>query len=302
MKLIILSIAILALNAKYTKNFGCDDYREALFQYGNAFTAYSANNSAKYYSQAPAGKSLGNCNVVPCVGSPVFLIEKAHQYIDQQFDLQNKYSSVQFLGFKRDPSKANVNHICYKLVFSLSHFGGKKYIGVELDAPIQGLGNASYKKMILNSDLDLVKKILGETKWDLSSEKINCGDQKLFYSFFNRGNTNNLGYSYAGQNQNTVSPFLLSQIAKANSASSGKVCSNAHYNRVFSRGKGDYYRDETQETDGPLRENFYCQAKGLSVDRIRIGCNLRGQLTVDNLESFQLIKRDHQGNLTKGPI
>jgi len=39
-------------------------------------------------------------------------------------------------------------------------------------------------------------------------------------------------------------------------------------------------------TSGALRENFYCSEKGLSVDRIRIGCRLTGRYTVDDLESF----------------
>jgi len=155
--------------------------------------------------------------------------------------------------------------------------------------------------MILNADIELVKDILGEKSWKLD-DKINCGDQKLFYSYFNRGNSNELGYGYAGRNGNTISPFLLNQIAAANTTQSGKVCSNSNYNRVFSRGLGNYFRDETQETSAPLRENFYCQKDGLPVDRIRIGCRLRGQILRDNLEAFQLIKRDNSGNLVPGPI
>ncbi len=79
---------------------------------------------------------MGKCNVVPCVGSPVFLIEKAHEYIAQQFDLQNKYSSIQYLGMKKDTADANRNSITYKMMWELSHFGGSKFIGVEVDAPI----------------------------------------------------------------------------------------------------------------------------------------------------------------------
>jgi len=84
MNLIYLTLALVATsNAnEYSSNYGCQPYKDALFQYGNAWSPYSQVNSAKYYSQAPAGKSLGKCNVVPCVGSPVFLIEKAHQWLD----------------------------------------------------------------------------------------------------------------------------------------------------------------------------------------------------------------------------
>jgi len=89
MKLILASllVTLTLAQAPFTHNTGCADYKAALFQYGDAFSAYSANNSARYYSQAPAGESLGQCNVIPCIGSPVFLIEKAHTYMNQQFDL-----------------------------------------------------------------------------------------------------------------------------------------------------------------------------------------------------------------------
>jgi len=83
MRLITIVLAITAISTnKYTENYGCSEYKQALFQYGNPWTTYSQNNSARYYSQAPAGKSLGKCNQVPCVGSPIFLIEKAHDWID----------------------------------------------------------------------------------------------------------------------------------------------------------------------------------------------------------------------------
>lgn len=75
---------------------------------------------------------------------------------------------------KKDTADANKNSITYKMMWELSHFGGSKYIGVEVDAPIQGLGNATYNKFILNSDMELVKAVLGEPNWDLDS--INCGD------------------------------------------------------------------------------------------------------------------------------
>jgi len=70
-------------NQKPSSNFGCEDYKQALYHYDNPWTLFSQNNSARFYSQAPAGKSLGKCNTVPCVGSPVFLIEKAHTWINQ---------------------------------------------------------------------------------------------------------------------------------------------------------------------------------------------------------------------------
>ncbi len=303
MKLIYLTLALTAIyhTQEYSNNYGCQPYKEALFQYGDAFSAYSQNNSARYYSQAPSGKSLGKCNVIPCIGSPVFLIEKAHQWLDMQFDLQNKYSSVKYLGLKRLAEESKKNHICYKMVFKLENPKGHKYIGIEVDAPIQGLGNATYKRMIIHKDLIMVKKILKETNWDLT-KALQCGDQKLMYSYFNRGESNPLGYNYAGKNNNTVSDTLLAEIHAANSQSSARNCSNNHYDRVFNRTKGDYFRDETGVVSGPVKENFYCAKKGLSVDRIRLGCRLTGKFVVDNLESFQLIRKDDNGNLISGPI
>lgn len=52
----------------------------------------------------------------------------------------------------------------------------------------------------------------------------------------------------------------------------------------------------------PLRENFYCQAKGQSIDRIRIGCRTLGNYSPDNFEAFQLVKKDENGTVEYGPI
>lgn len=67
----------------YSYNFDCQYYQGAIREADtNPFTPYYTPDSSKYYSQAPQGESLGQCNVIPCIGSPIFIIEKAHQYID----------------------------------------------------------------------------------------------------------------------------------------------------------------------------------------------------------------------------
>jgi len=63
------------------------------------------------------------------------------------------------------------------------------------------------------------------------------------YSYFNRGESNTLGYAYAGKNNNTVPDYLLAQIKEANAGSSGRVCSNSHYHRIFNNEKKDFFRD-----------------------------------------------------------
>lgn len=78
-----------------------------------------------------------------------------------------------------------------------------KYIGVLVDSPIQGIGSAKYEKLILNQNLDLVLEIIGLSRNDI--QEIHCGDQKMFYSYFNRGKNSQLPYAYAGRNFNEVS-------------------------------------------------------------------------------------------------
>ena len=52
-----------------------------------------------------------------------------------------------------------------------------------------------------------------------------------------------------------------------------------------------------------MRENFYCNADGLSIDRIRIGCRFLSNLQPDNVEAFQLIRKDDKtGSLLPGPV
>jgi len=71
--------------------------------------------------------------------------------------------------------EANKNIICYKMIFELNNPNGSKYVGVEVDSPIQGLGNATYKRMIIHNDLQMVKSILKETDWVLT-KPVQCGD------------------------------------------------------------------------------------------------------------------------------
>ena len=104
----------------------------------------------------------------------------------------------------------------------------------------------------------------------------NCGDQKMIYSSYNRGDASQLPYGYAGKNFNVVSEQVMDEIAKANTKSKGRVCENDHYQRMYDSKKFNFFRDETELVTAPLRENFYCNAKGLSVDRIRIGCRILG--------------------------
>ena len=125
----------------------------------------------------------------------------------------------------------------------------------------------------------------------------------MIYSYYNRGQNSQIPYNYAGKNYNTVQEALLDEINAANQGNGKRQCRNSNYERVFSRQLGNFFRDETNVVTPPLRENFYCNADGLSVDRIRIGCRLLNALQPDNLEAFQLIKKDNQtGSLIPGPV
>lgn len=58
-------------------------------------------------------------------------------------------------------------------------------------------------KFIFNNNLDLVLEIVGFSRAEVKD--YNCGDQKLYYSYFNRGDGSQLPYGYAGKNYNEVS-------------------------------------------------------------------------------------------------
>lgn len=135
----------------------------------------------------------------------------------------------------------------------------------------------------MHSDLKMVEDILGVKS---NNGNYSCGDLKMFYSYYNRDKSTQLPYGYPGRNNNTASDFLLNQIAKENTTFSGKICSNSHYKRVFNRDARNYFRDETNLVSPPLRENFYCNTEGLTIDRIRIGCRTTGNFASDNLEAF----------------
>ena len=68
--------------------------------------------------------------MIPCIGSPVFIIDKAHQYINQQFDIANSLSSAKLIGFHVDTKGGANNVVRYHLAFELVNAFGSKYIGV----------------------------------------------------------------------------------------------------------------------------------------------------------------------------
>ena len=141
--LILLALALSTPLQAQTSRDQCSAYQTALGIYQDQqFAAYQTVDSAKFYSQAPPGETVGKCNSIPCIGSPVFLIEKAQQYIDKQFDLTNKYSSVRYMCYHKNSSKSSSNSVIYRFIWELSNYGSAKYIGIEVDSSIAGMGNA----------------------------------------------------------------------------------------------------------------------------------------------------------------
>ena len=119
-----------------SSNFDCQYYQEAILNKSDPFSPNFTPDSSKYYSQAPEGQSLGKCNVIPCIGSPVFIIEKAHTYINQQFDIGNQQATVKLVAFNLETKGGAYNVVKYRLVFELGNYLGSKYIGVQVDSPI----------------------------------------------------------------------------------------------------------------------------------------------------------------------
>ena len=117
--------------------------------------------------------------------------------------MANKSSHVKLIGWKKNTQGAAYNSINYHIIFEMSNYFGSKYIGLIVDSPIQGYGSAKYLKFIMNSNLELVLEITGFTREEIKD--YNCGDHKLFYSYFIRGDSSQLSYGYAGKNYNIVS-------------------------------------------------------------------------------------------------
>lgn len=65
----------------------------------------------------------------------MFIIEKAHTYIAQQFDIANTASSARLIGFRVDPKAGAFNVVCYYLIFELENYLGRKYIGIVVETP-----------------------------------------------------------------------------------------------------------------------------------------------------------------------
>lgn len=136
----------------------------------------------------------------------------------------------------------------------------------------------------MNSNLDLVIEIIGLSRADISEK--NCGDHKLYYSYYNRGDGSQLPYGYAGKNFNVVSDAIQDEIYKAQKSSKGRQCTNDNYERVYDVKTKNFFKDETELITPPLRENFYCSANQIPIHRIRIGCRVIGNYQPDNFEAF----------------
>lgn len=115
----------------------------------------------------------------------------------------------------------------YSIVFELTNYLGSKYIGLVVDSPIQGFGSAKYEKLIFNNNLDLVLEIIGLSRNQIRD--YNCGDQKMLFSYYNRGDASQLPYNFAGKNFNVVSEQILNEVGKATKRTKGRECSNEHY-------------------------------------------------------------------------
>lgn len=107
---------------------------------------------------------------------------------------------MKLIGWKKNTEGAAYNSINYHILFEMSNYFGSKYIGLVVDSPIQGFGSAKYLKFILNTNLDLVLEVSGFSRSEIKD--YNCGDHKLYYSYFNRGDASQLPYGYAGKNFN----------------------------------------------------------------------------------------------------
>lgn len=79
----------------------------------------------------------------------------------------------------------------------------------------------------------------------------------------------------------------MDEVAKATSKKpDGRTCQNNNYQRIYNPSQKNFFKDESEMITPPLRENFYCSAKGYNVDRIRIGCRVIGNYQPDNFEAF----------------
>lgn len=94
----------------------------------------------------------------------------------------------------------------------------------------------------------------------------------------------------------------MDEVNRAQKKSVGRKCANDHYQRLYDVNSKNFFKDETELITPPLRENFYCSANGLSVDRIRIACRVIGNFQPDNFEAFQLVTKEKDGSLVYNPI
>lgn len=228
-----------------------------------------------------AGQSFltgGGCASIPGVGSPILMISNAHKFIEDNFKIQNTYSTVKYIYYLKTMSSVVEMTTNYKLVFALTDYVGTKYIAVDLDQTPFGIGSTKINKFLMTPDAARVRQFIDvnfHTKMSYS-----CGDMKYVYSSFGNDPTSNHDYLFPGRNQNSAKLSMLNELGNSSAGASGsmpngaspsngnkgeKTCVTANFISTT-----DFFGVKTATT--PM-DMVSCHPKKPAVAQIVVSCN-----------------------------
>jgi hypothetical protein len=232
----------------------------------------------------PAAMSLteqrpSTCSNIESVGSPILMVNQVQSIINGIMSQANTATFVQFIYHDKVESTLKFSTI-HTMIFKLVNYGSAWFVGIRLDNHSSGIASAKFLKFILNTNLEVVSKVLGlapNTKFDPG---FRCGDLKMIYSSF--GNDGGRVANHPGTNRNRM-PLglyeLLKQLKPTPQAAIVRQCDSFRFIKSPEFYFSPLTNTETRPTF-PLPENtpnkfeiFRCSPEGTTIiEAIEFDC------------------------------
>lgn len=189
-----------------------------------------------------AGPVFPQCSNLDSIGSPVLLIYQAQSIIDNLLDPKNSNSFADFIFYQSTADATNGLFQLYNLVFALNDYSGSYYVGIRVrvskagtsdpNFSQSGIGDAEFRKFILNKDLAVVNQTLGLPVVNGGQPNVlKCGDQKFIYSSFGNSPGSAVPGVYPGENQNGALAAMIQQFKEREKSFSPRA--NEIFNAFF---------------------------------------------------------------------
>lgn len=224
-------------------------------------------------------KKYTGCSDINSVGSPILLVNQVHSVITDIMSQSNTSTFVQFIYYDKKELSQKFSTI-HTMVFKMTDYGTTWFLGLKLDNHTSGIGSAKFLKVILNTNLQIVSKVLGLAANSQFDQGFKCGDLKMIFSSF--GNDGGSIGSHPGANRNRIPPGMLQLLKQLKPTPGINIARSC--DRHFFMKSPEFYFSPISNTDTrptfPIAENtpntfetFRCSPEGTAIiDSIEFDC------------------------------